>query len=207
MKVYKVLIITIIVLFIILGIRIHTSNTKQEYSLQDIKKILNKADRLENYECEIDYGQYAYYKKKNNKIFLESQNGLKDYKDYDRNIEIICNINEKGKFYIEKNLTLEKIPSSNLYTGTVAAEELSSTVTEIISVKQKEYNGMTCLKAELKDKRERVAVFWIDIDTGLIMKAEFSDGTIKEYKYKFDTVTESDVTPNLSGYTKVKPDF
>lgn len=204
MKVYKILIITIIILLIILGIRIHTNNSRQKYSLQDIKILFNKADSLNNYVCEVNYGEIIRYRRKDNRILLELENGSKDYKDYSKNTEIVCSDKNDKKFYIEKELTLKDMPSSNLYTGTIAAEELSSTVSEVISVKEKKYNGLICLKAELKDKNERIAVFWIDIDTGLIMKAEFPDGTIKEYKYKFDTVTESDVTPNLSGYTKIE---
>lgn len=208
MKTIEILLIVILILATILGIRIHNSNKKPEYTLRDIQLILKKSEQLTNYECEINFGEFKYYKRKNNKISLQSNSNQMIYRDYDKNMQITCKDLDNKKFYIESNISIQEIPSSNLYTATFSADELPIQGFKLKNVKKENYNGANCLKTEFENKEEKTSIFWIDINTGLVMKVDFLDGTKNEYKYKFDTVTESDVTPpDLTGYTKIEADL
>ena len=208
MKTIKILLIAIIMLATLLGFKIYNNNKEPKYTLQDIQQILKKSEELTNYECEINFGEFKYYKRKNNKIFLQSNSNQMIYRDYDKNMQIICKDLDNKKFYIESNISIQEIPSSNLYTTTFSADELPTQGFKLIKVKKEKYNGANCLKTEFENKKEQPFILWIDINTGLVMKVDSLDGTINEYKYKFDTVTESDVTPpDLFGYTKLEADF
>lgn len=204
MKAIKILLIVIIILAALLGLKIYNENKEPEYTLKDIQEILKKSEQLINYECAINLGQFKYYKRKDNKIFLQSDTDYTVYRDYDKKIEIVCKFFDNKKVYIEKELEKDEIPSSNLYTATFSADELLTLGVKIKSVKKES----ECLKVEFENKNNQTYTFWINNNNGLIMKAGLlKDGTIKEYTYKFDTVADEDVTPNLIGYTKLKTDL
>lgn len=208
MKITKIVLIIISILTVLIGIRIYNNNKELKYTLRDIQQILKKSDQLTNYECEINLGIFKYYKRKDNKIFLQSDVNQRVYRDYDKNKQIVCKTLNNKNYYIEQDLTSAKVPSSNLYISGFEVDELLTLDCELLSVKKQKYNKKNCLKVELKNKEENEIVFWIDIDTGLILKCKSLDEEIVEFIYEFDTVTDEEVThPDLSEYKKIEPVF
>ena len=208
MKITKIVLIIISILTVLIGIRIYNNNKELKYTLRDIQQILKKSDQLTNNESEINLGIFKYYKRKDNKIFLQSDVNQRVYRDYDKNKQIVCKTLNNKNYYIEQDLTSAKVPSSNLYISGFEVDELLTLDCELLSVKKQKYNKKNCLKVELKNKEENEIVFWIDIDTGLILKCKSLDEEIVEFIYEFDTVTDEEVThPDLSEYKKIEPVF
>lgn len=207
MKTIEILLIVILILATILGIKIYNNNKKPEYTLRDIQLILKKADQLTNYECEINYGLYKNYKRKDSKMVLkQSDSDSVLYKDYDKQLQVVCKPADGKNYYIEKDLQETAIPSSNLYTSGFTPDELVTLEIELLSVKEEKFKEKNCLKVELNDKEDREMILWIDMYSGLVMKLQSNEGEVFEIVYKFDTVKEEDVTPDLTGYTKIEAD-
>lgn len=216
MKVINVLLIIIFILFVILGIKIYHSNSSEhEYSVQDIQKILDKAKDIKNYECTIGDVQY---KRKDYKIYTKSnENNIVAITDYlyDEQISYdIDTIEEMG--YIKMEPQIKEIYSSNSWIindGDISHYDNL----EILVAKEEKNENTQYLKVEFKtttqmplwlDDNETVIsaniTIWIDINNGLIMKIKNAVGEVHEFNYEFNTVTDEDVNPDLTGYKKIE---
>ena len=197
MKRIYILLIIILILFGILWIRINNSNNKPEYSLRDIQKILDKAEDIKNYECELEDG--TIYKRKNNKVCIEeSTNGTNHIRDYEA--KTVITYDEKNKIYMINKLDEELELFANTYAG---LSNNSVSRINIASIKEEKYRGNQCLKFEISEKN-LVWTYWINVENGFIMKMKYSNGKVHEFNCKLNVVTDEDINPDLTGYKKVE---
>ena len=223
MKVIHILLIIIFILFTILGVKVYNSNKEPEYSISDIQEILDKANHIKNYECIIDnkYGLvFKSYKKKENIICIEDRSTKRIY-NYELNSYLsVCDDGVKGeKFYIEDTISHSeyKFTSSNsLSCGISPHNILLVESIDIIKIKEVKFDGNNCLKIIFKIAPEDTPAYfqngkgyfkgnlWLNKDNGLIMKIQDAE-TKREFEpeYKFDTVTDKDLNPDLSHYRKL----
>lgn len=213
MKRIYILLIIIFILAAILGIKIYNSKNPSKYlkySLEDIQKILDKANKIKNYECKEINGKGCYYfsyvslyKKKDNKILYGLRNGY-TINDYDsRKAITYSNSTVSKKIWFETEmLEYEKPTTSNFLTIGYKGEISSSESLRVID--KAKYKGKNCLIITMRN--EDSINIWVDIENGLVLKVD--DGKeIYEYEYSFNTVTEEDVTPDLTGYEKIEPEL
>ena len=199
--------------------KIKTNNEKID--LEEIKELINKSENIKNYylttnadkDTEIKYkdGKFV-FKKNNSKIFI-------DYNDNTDKAIIITEDNKTATKINKENFAkIDTIKSSkeNLYLliNNYEKYKINENGEEIfngykcISLKvfYKYYAGKGWLDEELKQYNGKTieTTVLIDKETGIIMKITSkieNKETTNEYYYKFNCVTEKDVTiPDLSQY-------
>lgn len=210
MKVIHILLIIIFILFTILGVKVYNSNKEPEYSISDIQEILDKANDIKNYECKLDN---CTYKRKDYKIVKANENVI-SIADYFQDEAII--FKPGTTTYISTKVGKNAIPEEIYSANSLIIDDLSKL--KLIKLKETKYNEEECFEVKFKgvyindgwlsesSEYSYHLTIWINCKNGLIMKSEakmLGKRQINEYIYKFNTVTEEDVTPDLTGYEKV----
>ncbi len=198
MKVYKILLIIILILAIILGIRIYNDKKEPEYSAKEIKNILDKSKNIENYQFTLDNHTY----KRKGKLVLETSS--------DSDITLIRDYETKKRYAfstIKKTYIEDKLNSIDVYDANMLLTFQSNEFIPMNSTYIKKVKTRTGQFIKLKcnwSTNENVNIY-VDLATGLIVKFEKENGEKKEINYSFDTVTDKDFEiPDISNYNLIK---
>jgi len=199
------------------------NNDKLE--LEEIKEIINKSENINNYclktstdaEYEVKYkdGKFVLENNNNNKIFI-------DYEDFSEKAIIITE-NNKTATYVNKS-RFQKIDTINLHKDNIYLLINNCEKYEINEMET--FNNYECVSLtvfykyvadggwnfgenmEEYDGKIVETNILIDKETGVIMKitSKLEDlEATDEYYYKFNCLTEEDVTvPDLSEYKIVE---
>ena len=224
MKVINIILIIIFILAVLFIFKaIYLNQETNNLQIEQIKELINKSENINNYslttnndkDTKIKYKEGKFvFEKDNNKIFI-------NYEDND----------EKAIIITEKNKTAIKIKKENftkIDTIKTSKENLYYIINNYEKYKingEEIFNGYKCISLTTYSKyyasegwnfeqdvenyngKTIESTVLIDKNTGVIMKitSKIEDKeTINEYYYKFNCVTEEEVTaPDLSKY-KIK---
>ena len=194
-KYITIMIIIIIILSIILGIKIMNKGTKLTNSILTAEQIRNKIlEGLENtnyiYTC-IEGDEKKIKKIKDNIMVTEGDN-IKVWIDIEtRNMIIIREIDK------EAIVTTVKEDSTYLNKDFIDMKTLLNIYNDnLYYITEEKYDGRKCIiVAAGKEK------YWIDNETGIVLKYQQNNGESTNFKLKLNKVTDKDVQkPSLEGY-------
>lgn len=192
-----VLVAIILVLALILGIKIITSDNKS-YTPEAIrKKILSAYDYTNyTYECMQD-GEKTTKKVRGNIIVTEND---KTYSWVDGDAMSMVTIDKEKNTYLMTSLNSST--KNLLYKKDFMDIKslLNSYGNDLIYLGDESFNGRNCLRIRAGEDTE----YLIDEETGFVLKYEANDGTLAEFNIEINNVTENDVKlPDLSKYERV----
>lgn len=206
MKRIYVLLIIVFILFGILCMKINNSNKEHEYSLSDIQKILDKTNHITNYECTITCNGEFFEKRsiKDNKMRIKDTDNIEVMVDFVQ--DKVISMNTTTKMYSQMSAQQNGWETKQLKIKSLANIRSSFRMTR---VENESYNKTSCLKITYEDENGgfEPSYIWIDPNNGLILKYIKtyinSHNDIYECNYSFNTVTDKDVNPDLTGYKKI----
>ena len=189
----------IVILVIVLGVKIIMPKEEKVITTEQIKEKMLSFYNYTNYTYEImQEGEKTTKKVKDNIIVTESEEIISWI---DGNTDTLIAINKK-----EKNYTTLKLDSTNkeaLYKKDFL--DMKSLINiygdELYYINDENCNGRKCWLIQVgKDNTK----YWIDEETGFVLKYEYESGNGAEFNIKINNVTDKDVeSPDLSRYTKV----
>lgn len=215
MKVYQILLIIILVLVIILGIRVYNSNKQPEYSQEEVKAILDKAQNIRNYKyiSKNNHGtELNKYIRKENEVYFQTL--INDNIVYINADEMAhYAISNSEKVVVKTKVITNNVPTSNNVTNNMVpkgnslytnSEYNANILSKYEFDKAESCMGKECIR--LKGKETLDENIWFDIDTGLIMKIASKDEKYQvTYSYEFNTVTDDDFKlPDFSDYKVIE---
>ena len=193
-----VIIAIILVLTLILGIKIITTNGNKNYTLSEIRIKILSAYEYTNYTYEyIQNGEKTTKWVRGNIIVTENDETY-SWIDEDamsmitidktENTFLMTNLNSSTKDLLFKKDFLDMKSILNRYGD------------NLVYLRNETYNGKNCLRIRAGED----AQYLIDEETGFVLKYEEVDGALAEFNIEINNVTEKDVKlPDLSRYEKV----
>ena len=192
-----VLVAIILVLALILGIKIITSDNKS-YTPEAIKKKILSAYDYTNYTYEyMQDGEKTTKKVRGNIIVTEND---KTYSWVDGDAMSMVTIDKEKNTYLMTSLnsTTKDLLYKKDFIGIKAS--INSYGNNLIYLGDESFNGRNCLRIRAGEDTE----YLIDEETGFVLKYEANDGTLAEFNIEINNVTENDVKlPDLSKYERV----
>ena len=187
----------ILVLALILGMKIITSDNKS-YTPEAIRKKILSAYDYTNYTYEyIQDGEKTTKKVRGNIIVTEND---KTYSWIDGDAMSMLTIDKEKNTYLMTSLnsTTKDLLYKKDFIGIKAS--INSYGNNLIYLGDESFNGRNCLRIRAGEDTE----YLIDEETGFVLKYEASDGTLAEFNIEINNVTENDVKlPDLSKYDRV----
>ena len=191
------LVTIILVLALILGMKIITSDNKS-YTPEAIRKKILSAYDYTNYTYEyIQDGEKTTKKVRGNIIVTEND---KTYSWIDGDAMSMLTIDKEKNTYLMTSLnsTTKDLLYKKDFIGIKAS--INSYGNNLIYLGDESFNGRNCLRIRAGEDTE----YLIDEETGFVLKYEASDGTLAEFNIEINNVTENDVKlPDLSKYDRV----
>ncbi len=191
------LVTIILVLALILGMKIITSDNKS-YTPEAIRKKILSAYDYTNYTYEyIQDGEKTTKKVRGNIIVTEND---KTYSWIDGDAMSMLTIDKEKNTYLMTSLnsTTKDLLYKKDFIGIKAS--INSYGNNLIYLGDESFNGRNCLRIRAGEDTE----YLIDEETGFVLKYEASDGTLAEFNIEINNVTEEDVKiPDLSKYERV----
>ena len=191
------LVTIILVLALILGMKIITSDNKS-YTPEAIRKKILSAYDYTNYTYEyIQDGEKTTKKVRGNIIVTEND---KTYSWIDGDAMSMVTIDKEKNTYLMTSLnsTTKDLLYKKDFIGIKAS--INSYGNNLIYLGDESFNGRNCLRIRAGEDTE----YLIDEETGFVLKYEASDGTLAEFNIEINNVTEEDVKiPDLSKYERV----
>ena len=191
------LVTIILVLALILGMKIITSDNKS-YTPEAIRKKILSAYDYTNYTYEyIQDGEKTTKKVRGNIIVTEND---KTYSWIDGDAMSMLTIDKEKNTYLMTSLnsTTKDLLYKKDFIGIKAS--INSYGNNLIYLGDESFNGRNCLRIRAGEDTE----YLIDEETGFVLKYEASDGTLAEFNIEINNVTENDVKlPDLSKYERV----
>ena len=193
-----VIIAIILVLTLILGIKIITTNGNKNYTLSEIRIKILSAYEYTNYTYEyIQNGEKTTKWVRGNIIVTENDETY-SWIDEDamsmitidktENTFLMTNLNSSTKVLLFKKDFLDMKSILNRYGD------------NLVYLRNETYNGKNCLRIRAGED----AQYLIDEETGFVLKYEEVDGALAEFNIEINNVTEKDVKlPDLSKYERV----
>ncbi len=193
-----VIIAIILVLTLILGIKIITTNGNKNYTLSEIRIKILSAYEYTNYTYEyIQNGEKTTKWVRGNIIVTENDETY-SWIDEDamsmitidktENTFLMTNLNSSTKDLLFKKDFLDMKSILNRYGD------------NLVYLRNETYNGKNCLRIRAGED----AQYLIDEETGFVLKYEEVDGALAEFNIEINNVTEKDVKlPDLSKYERV----
>lgn len=193
-----VIIAIILVLTLILGIKIITTNGNKNYTLSEIRIKILSAYEYTNYTYEyIQNGEKTTKWVRGNIIVTENDETY-SWIDEDamsmitidktENTFLMTNLNSSTKDLLFKKDFLDMKSILNRYGD------------NLVYLRNETYNGKNCLRIRAGED----AQYLIDEETGFVLKYEEVDGALAEFNIEINNVTENDVKlPDLSKYERV----
>ncbi len=193
-----VIIAIILVLTLILGIKIITTNGNKNYTLSEIRIKILSAYEYTNYTYEyIQNGEKTTKWVRGNIIVTENDETY-SWIDEDamsmitidktENTFLMTNLNSSTKDLLFKKDFLDMKSILNRYGD------------NLVYLRNETYNGKNCLRIRAGED----AQYLIDEETGFVLKYEEADGALAEFNIEINNVTEKDVKlPDLSKYERV----
>ncbi len=192
------LVTIILVLALILGMKIITSDNKS-YTPEAIRKKILSAYDYTNYTYEyIQDGEKTTKKVRGNIIVTEND---KTYSWIDGDAMSMLTIDKEKNTYLMTSLnsTTKDLLYKKDFIGIKAS--INSYGNNLIYLGDESFNGRNCLRIRAGEDTE----YLIDEETGFVLKYEASDGTLAEFNIEINNVTENDVKlPDLSKYDRVR---
>lgn len=192
------LVTIILVLALILGMKIITSDNKS-YTPEAIRKKILSAYDYTNYTYEyIQDGEKTTKKVRGNIIVTEND---KTYSWIDGDAMSMVTIDKEKNTYLMTSLN--STTKDLLYKKDFMDIKslLNSYGNDLIYLGDESFNGRNCLRIRAGEDTE----YLIDEETGFVLKYEASDGTLAEFNIEINNVTENDVKlPDLSKYDRVR---
>lgn len=193
-----VIIAIILVLALILGIKIITTNSNKSYTSEEIKKKILSAYNYTNYTYEhIKNGEKTTKWVRGNIIVTEDDTTYSWIDgdamsmvtiDKENNTFITTNLNSTTKDLLFKKDFLDIKTLLNRYGN------------NLVYLSDETYNGRNCLKIRAGEDEQ----YLIDEETGFVLEYETAYGTLEEFNIEINNVTEEDVKiPDLSEYERV----
>ena len=193
-----VIIAIILVLTLILGIKIISTNGNKNYTLSEIRIKILSAYEYTNYTYEyIQNGEKTTKWVRGNIIVTENDETY-SWIDEDamsmitidktENTFLMTNLNSSTKDLLFKKDFLDMKSILNKYGD------------NLVYLRNETYNGKNCLRIRAGED----AQYLIDEETGFVLKYEEVDGALAEFNIEINNVTEKDVKlPDLSKYERV----
>ena len=191
------LVTIILVLALILGMKIITSDNKS-YTPEAIRKKILSAYDYTNYTYEyIQDGEKTTKKVRGNIIVTEND---KTYSWIDGDAMSMLTIDKEKNTYLMTSLnsTTKDLLYKKDFIGIKAS--INSYGNDLIYLGDESFNGRNCLRIRAGEDTE----YLIDEKTGFVLKYEANDETLAEFNIEINNVTEEDVKiPDLSKYERV----
>lgn len=191
------LVTIILVLALILGMKIITSDNKS-YTPEAIRKKILSAYDYTNYTYEyIQDGEKTTKKVRGNIIVTEND---KTYSWIDGDAMSMVTIDKEKNTYLMTSLN--STTKDLLYKKDFMDIKslLNSYGNDLIYLGDESFNGRNCLRIRAGEDTE----YLIDEKTGFVLKYEANDETLAEFNIEINNVTEEDVKiPDLSKYERV----
>ena len=192
-----VLVAIILVLALILGIKIITSDNKS-YTPEAIKKKILSAYEYTNYTYEyMQDGEKTTKKVRGNIIVTEND---KTYSWVDGDAMSMVTIDKEKNTYLMTSLNSSTKDLLYKKDFMDIKSLLNSYGNDLIYLGDESFNGRNCLRIRAGEDTE----YLIEEETGFVLKYEANDGTLAEFNIEINNVTENDVKlPDLSKYERV----
>lgn len=192
-----VLVAIILVLALILGIKIITSDNKS-YTPEAIKKKILSAYDYTNYTYEyMQDGEKTTKKVRGNIIVTEND---KTYSWVDGDAMSMVTIDKEKNTYLMTSLNSSTKDLLYKKDFMDIKSLLNSYGNDLIYLGDESFNGRNCLRIRAGEDTE----YLIEEETGFVLKYEANDGTLAEFNIEINNVTENDVKlPDLSKYERV----
>ena len=192
-----VLVAIILVLALILGIKIITSDNKS-YTPEAIKKKILSAYDYTNYTYEyMQDGEKTTKKVRGNIIVTEND---KTYSWVDGDAMSMVTIDKEKNTYLMTSLNSSTKDLLYKKDFMDIKSLLNSYGNDLIYPGDESFNGRNCLRIRAGEDTE----YLIEEETGFVLKYEANDGTLAEFNIEINNVTENDVKlPDLSKYERV----
>lgn len=192
-----VLVAIILVLALILGIKIITSDNKS-YTPEAIKKKILSAYDYTNYTYEyMQDGEKTTKKVRGNIIVTEND---KTYSWVDGDAMSMVTIDKEKNTYLMTSLNSSTKDLLYKKDFMDIKSLLNSYGNNLIYLADESFNGRNCLRIRAGEDTE----YLIEEETGFVLKYEANDGTLAEFNIEINNVTENDVKlPDLSKYERV----
>lgn len=192
-----VLVAIILVLALILGIKIITSDNKS-YTPEAIRKKILSAYDYTNYTYEyMQDGEKTTKKVRGNIIVTEND---KTYSWVDGDAMSMVTIDKEKNTYLMTSLNSSTKDLLYKKDFMDIKSLLNSYGNDLIYLGDESFNGRNCLRIRAGEDTE----YLIDEETGFVLKYEANDGTLAELNIEINNVTENDVKlPDLSKYERV----
>ena len=193
-----VIIAIILVLTLILGIKIITTNGNKNYTLSEIRIKILSAYEYTNYTYEYIQNGEKTTKWVHGNIIVTENDETYSWIDEDamsmitidktENTFLMTNLNSSTKDLLFKKDFLDMKSILNRYGD------------NLVYLRNETYNGKNCLRIRAGED----AQYLIDEETGFVLKYEEVDGALAEFNIEINNVTEKDVKlPDLSKYERV----